>query len=92
MNIDKENSHWTKERWEKEKENVKRCLVETEIFVNENKEIGKKKVKLSTVEDFKDAIDKKQKLDKLETKTEYLTFLKARLEEIDLKIIQGGVK
>jgi len=90
MNIDKENSHWTKERWEKEKENVKRCLVETEIFVNETKEIGKQKVKLSTMDDFKEMLDKKKKLDKLGPKTEYLTFLKARLEEIDLKIIQGG--
>ena len=90
MEIDRENSHWKKERWEQEKENVNRCIVETENFVNENKDLGKQNVNLSTMDDFKDAMDKKQKLDKLESKTKYLTFLKARLEEIDLKIIQGG--
>jgi len=82
----KENPKWTKERWETEKQNVIRCLEETEIFVEKNKNIKTEKVDVSTVEGFKIAMDKQKIFEKLESKKDYVKYLKNRLIEINKKI------
>ena len=81
-----ENSHWGKERWETEKQNVIRCLDETEEFVKTNKNIKDEKVNILTVEGLKIAMDKQKLLEKLESKKDYVKYLKNRLIEINKKI------
>lgn len=83
-----ENSHWTKERWEQEKENVSKCLEETKLFVITNNSISEENIEIKTLEDFSRATKLKETLDKLETKKNYIVFLENRLEKIN-KIIGG---
>jgi len=82
----KENHHWGKERWETEKKNVIRCLDETKVFVEKNKNIKNEKVDILTVEGLKIAMDKQNILKKLESKKDYVIYLEKRLIEITEKL------
>ncbi len=91
--IDKNNSHWKKERWESEKTNTNKCIAEVEEFINTNKDLSKKKINISTMEDFNIALENKKMIEKLESKKKYLIHLKEKIVKIDsTKLNQNGGK
>lgn len=82
-----ENPHWTKERWEQEKQNTINCLNETSQFIEENKNIGSETIDTTTVEGFNEVQKKTQILEKLQMKKDYVLQLQSRLNDIDEKIL-----
>ena len=91
--IDKNNSHWNKERWENEKTNTNKCIAEVEEFINTNKNLSKQKINISTMEDFNIALENKKMIEKLESKKKYLIHLKEKIVKIDsTKLNQNGRK
>ena len=84
MQIDKKNTHWTKERWSDEKANTNKCIIEIEQFISENENLGKQEIKITTMNDFNIALENKNKLDKLQSKKKYLIHLKDKLKKIEL--------
>lgn len=82
-----ENPHWTKERWEQEKQNTINCLNETSQFIEENKNIGSESIDTTTVDGFNEATKKTKILEKVKIKEDYLLKLQSRLKDIDEKIL-----
>jgi len=89
--IDKNNSHWNKERWENEKTNTNKCIAEVEEFINTNKNLSKQKINISTMEDFNIALENKKMIDRLQQKKKYLIHLKEKIVKIDsIELNQNG--
>lgn len=81
-----ENSHWTKDRWEKEKQNTLNCLTETNNFIETNKNIGSESIDTSTIKGLNEAQNKIKILEKLQIKKDYVLKLQQRVKDIDEKI------